>query len=217
MGRASKTCRSLGVGDFEMKLRNLLLSALVALLLILTTGAIATLYGQGAFETWKPLGAPPYTPGTIMRVNFDDESMASIYVSSGTDSRVYRGSRVLCADRKCWEQASSIPEEVVLSSLHIDKQCQLSSERMRFRSASIKLCASYFDETAGSHLAREAHFVLLEDGRFFVRQFIPGSGVLLIVLAGSSVALLTALTLFVALSRSTRRTKGMVSRNEQVL
>lgn len=174
-----------------------ILAALVAAALAFALSyALAVRYSEGHFVRWESLGVPPGNgPVEFTDVRFDRYSEAAIFAAGSDGSELLRGSLADCRLGRCWEVASSIPAVDNQNRLSISPQCRTDYPRMSDPPGQIVSCASYSDVAAGSHLVREAHFVLLEGDSVWVWQFIPGMGMMAILMAGCLFALLVGLTL----------------------
>lgn len=182
-----------------MNTRDLIQSALVAGL-ILTIGYFVSLqYAGGAFEGWEALGAPPIADGKMVTIHMDPLSNSFVYLEIPGGQQLQRGSTVLCSSTNCWDSVDAKPKNPDSSKFIVATECQSEYQGLTPYPGRLASCASYSDVAAGSHLVREAHFVLLEDGTYWVWRFVPGMGALYILILVSVAAILGGLTTFFSL------------------
>lgn len=183
-----------------MRMRNLMLSALVAGLILLLAYLLSIFYSEGGFEQWQSLGAPPHGVGEVVAVTFDQRSDAVVVLSAANDAQLQQGSLSACAASGCWQITESIPNINDWSNLTISPRCQTEFQQQAPPPGAVVWCASYDDVAFGTHFIREAHFALLNDGQVWVWQFIPGQRMILIMLGGVGLAAVGWLIAFLVLS-----------------
>ena len=183
--------------------RRLLISLGIGGLVFLAVYGLITLYMTGIFVSWQPLGAPPAGAGELVRMSIDrPEGMSpqgpAVYLAAA-DGGYWRGARSQCAagGATCWAVAAEVSHNSDGAELTIAPRCD--SEYGFWLSAppgAVVSCVRYSDVLFGSHLIYEGHVARLEDGTYWVWDFVPGQLPLLILICGILLAFLAALVAF---------------------
>ena len=177
------------------------ISLLAAVFTFLLGWVIANNFSAGRFVRWEPFGTPPATVDTLVSVQFDESPQQAALIVLATNGRYFRGAKSLCSqDEQCWEEISQ-PEILSKGKLIIAHKCNSSYVHMTNPPGNPLSCTMLTDTAAGSHLLRDAYFVLLEDGTIWRWQFIPAMGAMIILFMSGVVAFFVTITVFLFLPR----------------
>jgi hypothetical protein len=185
--------------------RRLLISLAIGGLVLVAAYMIVVVYADGVFVRWQPLGAPPDGAGELVQVSLEQPNPAetSVFVAAA-DGAFWRGTPSLCAANgaTCWESVAELPGNSDAAEVTIAPDCQSHlGNRLGSPSQTVLSCARYSEMMFGTHFLFEGHVALVEDGGYWVWNFMPGQMPLLILMLGIVLALIAALIAFVALQR----------------
>lgn len=183
--------------------RRALISLAISGLIVLAAYGIGDLYNRGRFVRWQPLGEPPDGAGELVQVTLEQPNPAetSVFLAAA-DGGYWRGTPSLCTTEgaMCWETATEFPDNWDGSELTIAPDCHSKlGYWLGSPPQTVLACTRYSMMMPGTHFLFESHVALVEDGSYWVWNFMPGQMALLIFMVGIVLALITALVTFFAL------------------
>ncbi len=91
----------------QVRIQSLIVSTLVDGLVFVVCYIIAHIYAEGAYVNWESLGTPSPQGGERISIEFDQDSTATVYLSSVSGNGLQKGSPTLCTSSSCWVNVNS--------------------------------------------------------------------------------------------------------------